>query len=67
MTAETPSELEIENDALRRELAHQWWENHFEHCGREWPHDSGRVCGWPPPAILQGKDLLGCLDDFRDR
>lgn len=44
--------LRAENERLRAELERQWWENHFEHCGREWPHPTGYECAWPRPAIL---------------
>ena len=38
--------------ALRAELEAQWRENHFEHCGRTWPHAGGERCMWPPPELL---------------
>jgi hypothetical protein len=44
--------LERENAALREELENQWEENHFEHCGRTWPHASAVDCMWPYPEIL---------------
>jgi hypothetical protein len=36
---------------LHRELATQWDENHFEHCGRL-PHKDGQPCHWPQPDVL---------------
>ena len=44
--------LSSENVALRAELEAQWRENHFEHCGRTWPHAGGERCMWPPPELL---------------
>ena len=37
---------------LEAELVEQWWSNHAEHCGLEWPHPSGAFCGWPLPKLL---------------
>ena len=59
---------------LEAELAEQWWENHAEHCGWEWPHPPERKCGWPPPALLDpkwlrgenGLDPLGLRDNLKD-
>lgn len=46
--------VRTENQALRAELRHQWEDNHFEHCGKPWPHQ-GR-CYWPLPEVLGGSD-----------
>jgi hypothetical protein len=43
--------LDAENAELRAELANQWEENHFEHCGRRL-HDFGEGCSWPKPSAL---------------
>lgn len=50
-------DLEEENSALRRELAEQWWQNHAEHCGLDWPHPDGAPCGWRPPKLLEGEEV----------
>lgn len=42
-----------ENAALRAELLDQWEYNHFEHCGRTWPHAVGQFCGWPRPDLIR--------------
>lgn len=47
-------QLRQENEQLRQALEEQWEANHFEHCGRDWPHPTGRVCHWPRPEILDG-------------
>ena len=47
-------ELERENAKLREELHDQWWMNHSEHCGDEWPHAAGERCHWPLPDVLGG-------------
>ena len=46
-------ELLRENAELRGVLWEQWEANHFEHCGRDWPHPEGKSCYWPLPEILQ--------------
>ena len=51
--------LEADNAALRAALEEQWSFNHFEHCGRDWPHPPGRPCHWPRPALLDGDGLGG--------
>jgi hypothetical protein len=48
------ADLEEENARLREELRHQWEENHFEHCSREWPHPEGKRCHWELPSLLEG-------------
>lgn len=49
------SDLEEDNGRLREALRVQWEYNHFEHCGREWPHAEGVFCGWPLPIELGGE------------
>ena len=46
--------LERDIALLREELWEQWESNHFEYCSREWPHPAGKLCHWPPPAVLLG-------------
>jgi hypothetical protein len=46
--------VEAENEALRTELWHEWWDNHAEYCSTEWPHADGAICLRPPPKILAG-------------
>jgi hypothetical protein len=41
----------------------QWEENHFEHCGRGWPHASRDLCRWPPPRPLEPDEDALCLPD----
>lgn len=38
-------------DELTLELVNQWHENHFEHCGHQWPHSG--LCHWPLPEVLR--------------
>jgi hypothetical protein len=53
----TPSAMNKKDEliaALLAELEEQWASNHFEHCGREWPHPPDQwFCGWPKPDILK--------------
>lgn len=42
---------------LEQELGDQWWANHAEHCGLEWPHPSETSCGWPLPDLLDPERL----------
>lgn len=48
------AELLAEIGRLRIELWHEWWDNHAERCGTEWPHTDGSTCLRPPPKILEG-------------
>jgi hypothetical protein len=66
LTAHGSGALKRENAELRRLLQEEWEANHFEHCGRDWPHASGHICRWPPPAILNlGEDAAGLGNDLR--
>lgn len=29
---------------VRAHAQEQWWENHYEHCGPDWPHPDGKPC-----------------------
>lgn len=51
-TCETAVGVLRENAELRGVLWEEWESNHFEHCGRDWPHPKGKPCYWPPPEIL---------------
>ena len=46
-----PGGAEVTNEIFEA-LHKEWQENHFEHCGRQWPHPEGKTCHWPQPTVL---------------
>lgn len=51
--ARVPDAWAAERLALRREVMHQWFMNHAEHCGHRippWPHTGD--CHWPMPPVM---------------